>query len=114
MSLFTRSSRHFAAGAEAIGFVAAVVFIAAVSVHDALLLALNEEVIADVELNPLGRWLIALGGDVRLFIVVKLLGTAIACAALVAIYPWWRRAALTAGGAIACIQFGLLLYLSLG
>jgi hypothetical protein len=91
-----------------------VLFIAAVSVHDAMLVVLNEGVIAHFERNPLGRWLIELGGgEVWLFVLVKLAGTSIACAALVAIYPRWRRGAVAAAATIAAFQLGLLLYLSL-
>jgi hypothetical protein len=109
-----RTRRVPAASGEATGFCAAVIFIAAVSVHDALLVAVNAEVIADVELNPLGRGLLALCGDVWLLIAAKLMGTSVACAALVALYHQWRPASLAAAGAISCFQFVLLLYLSLG
>jgi hypothetical protein len=94
-------------------FAAAVVFIAAVSVHDGLLVALNENVILQAEKNPVGRFLIELG-DVWLFIIVKFLGTAMACAVLVEIYLRWRPAALLAAAGVACFQLGLLLYLSVG
>jgi hypothetical protein len=94
-------------------FGAALVFIAAVSVHDSLLVALNQDVILQAERNPVGRILIEVGGDVWLFIVVKFLGTALACAVLVEIYRCWRPAALVAAGAVACFQLGLLLYLSI-
>jgi uncharacterized membrane protein len=94
-------------------FAAAVVFIAAVSVHDGLLVAQNEGVILHTEKNPLGRFLIELGGDVWVFILVKFLGTALACALLVEIYQRRRPAALLAAGGVACFQLGLLVYLSL-
>ena len=95
-------------------FGVAVLFIAAVSVHDAALVVLNEQVIADTEQNPMGRWLIQRdGGRVWLFVAVKLLGTAIACAALVALYQSWRTAALAASASLAGFQLWLLLYLSL-
>ena len=101
--------------AAAFVFAGLLLFIAAVSVHDAMLVVLHDEVIAEVEENPMGRWLIERGGgDVWLFVAVKLLGTSLVCAILTALYPRWTRAAFVAAAAIACFQLGLLLYLSLG
>lgn len=88
-------------------------FVAAVSVHDAMLVALNANVIGEVEQNPVGRWLIELqGGDVWLFVSLKLVGTAIVCAALVTLYEFRAHLALAASGGVAAFQMGLLWYLT--
>jgi hypothetical protein len=89
--------------------------IAAVSVHDAILVVLHSQTIRDFEKNPVGRWLIDLhGGEVWLFVLTKLFGAALVCAILVTLYQSRRRMALVVAGALTCFQIGLLLFLSLG
>lgn len=91
-----------------------VLFIASISVHDAILIILNDDVIDEVEQNPLGRWLLRMqGGDVWLFVLVKLAGTAFVCAALITLYQIHRRVALAVSSALAAFQFILLVYLLL-
>jgi hypothetical protein len=88
--------------------------IAAVSVHDAMLVVINQDVIAQVERNPIGRWLIAQqGGEVGLFLLAKLCGTALVCAVLITLYQRRRGMALSIAAALTCFQLGLLLFLSL-
>jgi len=88
-------------------------FVAAVSVHDAMLVVLNATVIGEVEQNPVGRWLIELqGGEVWLFVSVKHVGTAVVCAVLVTLYEFRARLALAASGGVAAFQMGLLWYLT--
>lgn len=91
-----------------------VLFIAAVSVHDAMLVVLNELVIADVEQNPAGRWLLAASdGNVWPFVGIKLTSTAIVCAALLTIHQCVPRIGLMVAGSVALFQAALLLYLCL-
>lgn len=86
--------------------------IAGVSVHDAMLLVLNHETIGEDELNPLGRMLLEMnGGAVWLFVLVKLLGTAMVCAFLIEIFRCQPRIALASAGVITGLQVLLLLYL---
>lgn len=93
-------------------FLALVLFIASVSVHDAALVAVNQDVIYEMEQNPLGRWLIELdSGSVSLFILVKLAGTAVVCAVLASLYEHSRRLGLAVTWPIAIFQGGLLTYL---
>ena len=88
-------------------------FVAAVSVHDAMLVVLNSNVIGEVEQNPVGRWLIELqGGDVWLFVSLKLVGTAVVCGVLVTLYEYRTRLALASGSGVAAFQAGLLWYLT--
>lgn len=94
-------------------FAACCLLVMAISVHDAMLVVLNADIIEEVERNPVGRWLIELqGGEVWLFVVVKLAGTAIASAILVTLYELRARLALVAGGGVASFQMILLWYLT--
>jgi hypothetical protein len=87
--------------------------VATVSAHDALLVVLNRANIGEYERNPVGRWLIELqGGEVWLFVLVKLVGTAVVCAALVTLYQWRARLALLVGSGVAVFQMILLWYLT--
>jgi hypothetical protein len=88
-------------------------FVAAVSVHDAMLIVLNRADIGEYEWNPVGRWLIELqDGEVWLFVFVKLVGTAVVCALLVTLYQFRARLALLASGGVAVFQMILLWYLT--
>ncbi len=87
--------------------------IAAISVHDAALIVLNDDVIMEAERNPVGRWLLELaGGHVFPFVIVKLIGTTTVCALILAMLRYWPRRALTVSSAIAFFQVGLLTYLT--
>ena len=98
----------------ALTFTTCCVCIAAISVHDAVLVLVHYEVIGDCEQNPLGRWLIQLhGGDVWLFVLMKFAGTALACALLVKLYQHRSGVGVTVAAAVACFQLLLLLYLHL-
>jgi len=78
-----------------------------------MLVVLNASVIGEIERNPVGRWLIELqGGEVWLFVSVKLLTTAVVCAILVTMYEFRTRLALVASGGVAAFQMGLLWYLT--
>lgn len=96
-----------------IALAACCLFVAAVSVHDAMLVILNANVIGEVERNPVGRWLIEMqGGEVWLFVLSKLVGTAIVCAVLVTLYEFRAHLALAASSGVAAFQAGLLWYLT--
>jgi uncharacterized membrane protein len=93
-------------------FISLLGFVAAVSVHDAALLIVNEGNILEFEQNPIGYWLIqANSGSVWLFVVVKLLGTSLVCAVLASIYEYSRRLALVMTSPLAVFQAVLLSYL---
>ncbi len=88
-------------------------FIAAVSVHDAYLLLHNRQTIGMTEQNPLGRWLLEWGGgDVWLFMLVKLTTTAGVCQFLLSYYRRRPVQSRWIATGVASFQFGLLLYLS--
>lgn len=80
-----------------------------------MLLIVNHDVIHDAERNPIGRWLLSLqGGEVWLFVIVKLFGTSVVCATLIRLFAYRRRMAILAASVLAGLQVGLLGYLSLG
>lgn len=90
-----------------------VLFIAAVSVHDAHLVILNHLVIMEVEKNPVGWWLVsATGGEVWPFITIKLACTAVVCATLLTMFDRAPRITLPVATGIASFQAALLLYLT--
>jgi hypothetical protein len=98
-----------------VAFAVCCVLIGTISVHDAMLLIVNHDVIQEAERNPLGRLLLSLqGGEVWLFVVVKLLGTSVVCATLIRLYTYRRRMAFAVAGVLAGLQVGLLGYLTLG
>lgn len=86
--------------------------IAAISVHDAWLVVINDQVIAEFERNPLGRWLIELNsGSVHLFVTVKLIGTSLVCGVLSTLHDTSPRIGRLVTWPIACFQLALLTYL---
>ncbi|NQV28846.1 MAG: hypothetical protein HQ518_31210 [Rhodopirellula sp.] len=92
---------------------AVVGFIAAVSVYDAALVLLCAEVIAFTEQNPVGRYLIRINGDdPTLFILLKLIGTALTVLVLLKLFQEFRHLAVPVAAGVASVQMSLLLYLS--
>lgn len=93
-------------------FLGLLAFVVLVSVHDAALLVVNQELIAEFEQNPIGSWLIELNaGSVWLFVVVKLLGTSLVSAVLASIYEHSKSLALAITTPLACFQALLMTYL---
>ena len=87
-------------------------FIIFASVVDAYLLYYCRDVIGDHELNPAGRVLLAIGGGrVWLFVLLKFMGTTLACMCLMIIYRRNPSLGLTIAMVMACFQLGLLIFL---
>lgn len=87
-------------------------FIGAVSVHDAYLVLHNRQTILEHEKNPIGRWMIELGGgEVTLFVSVKLTTTAAVCSLLIWMYRRRPQQTECVTMGVAAFQLGLLLYL---
>lgn len=83
-------------------------FVAAVSALDVYLSIKYQYRLVDEELNPLGRWLMALdGGSVGLFMACKFFGNVVALAMLQALYFSYRTLCLIATTALTALQ-GLL------
>ena len=94
-------------------FAGCCLFVVAVSVHDAMLVVVNHQSIQDAEQNPLGTLLIeAQEGEVWLFVLAKLAGTALVWAILITLYQHRARLAFTAAASVAAFQMALLGYLT--
>jgi len=89
------------------------VFVTLVSIHDAALIVFNHQTINEMERNPAGSWLLKIhGGEVWLFVLAKLAGTALVCAILVTAYQNGKWHAIPIVGALAAFQLVLLCYLT--
>ncbi len=87
-------------------------FVMFVSVIDGYLLLQNREVIRAMERNPMGLALLELaGGEVWLFLALKLIGTVLACTWLLVIYRVNSKIGMAIALVLAGFQFGLLLFL---
>lgn len=87
-------------------------FVIFVSVLDGYLLMHTREVIGDTERNPVGLALLAInGGQVWLFLSLKLIGTILASMWLLVIHRKNPRRRLMIAISLACFQLGLLIFL---
>jgi hypothetical protein len=94
-------------------FPAFIVIIAAVSLYDTYLIIRFEEIIYMMESNPMGRWLLEIaGGQVGVFVRVKLAGTLLVLSTLM--FMWNRRAPMLfpVTTSIASYQTCLMIYLT--
>jgi hypothetical protein len=95
-----------------IWFALMLAFVALVSIHDAALLVVTQDLIVEFEQNPLGCWLLELGaGSVWPFIIVKMIGTSLVCAVVVSIFEYSKRWGLLLVAPLAGFQAILLSYL---
>lgn len=94
-------------------FAVAWLFIIFVSVVDGYLLMHTRDVIGDFEQNPVGLTLLAInGGQVWMFLMLKLFGTILAGMLLLVVYQRKPPLGIVISLAIASFQFGLLLFLN--
>jgi hypothetical protein len=90
-------------------------FIGIVSALDIYLIDRFRGVLAELEENPVGQFLIELdGGDVGVFIRAKAFGTVFVLSVLAGLYVYRRRWSFPVTASVAAFQFGLLAYLVLG
>jgi len=96
-----------------ISFFAAIwVFIVFVSVIDGYLVYRHRQQMLHVELNPIGRALIQWNnGQIWYLLIIKLVGTVAACAALLVIHRVNVRFGLAIAIGVAGIQLSLLIFL---
>lgn len=73
----------------------------------------TQDVLAETEENPVGRWLIQMdGGDIALFMTCKMFGVLLVLLALPAIF-WFRRSwGLICSISLAVFQIALFMYLN--
>ncbi len=89
------------------------VFIGLVSAYDAYLVEEFQDCILNLEQNPVGHYLLKVGGgDVSIFVRVKAAGTLIVLTAMAGIYHRNRRLAFPITMTLAAFQLALLLYMT--
>jgi hypothetical protein len=94
-------------------FPALIVIIAAVSLYDTYLIIRFEEMIYMMESNPMGRWLLEIaGGQVGVFVRVKLAGTLFVLSTLMYMWKWRVRMLFPVTTSIASYQTCLMIYLT--
>jgi hypothetical protein len=97
---------------ESLVFVAAMLFVGAVSVYDGYLVLRTGDEIRHFEKNPVGLFLIEHShGDPTVFLMAKALGTVVVLAALTMLYRRSQRIALSVASALMLFQAGLLVFL---
>ena len=75
----------------------------------------TQAILAETEQNPLGKWLIARdGGDISLFMTLKMAGTMGVILAIPAMYFFRRKWGIVAASALSLFQCGLLIYFYFG
>ena len=90
-------------------------FIVLVSVIDIYWLIYNQTIISHVELNPVGQFLIvAGGGNIELFVLCKIIGTAACAVVLYNIFKINKRKGFIIAGMVALFQLCLLFFLYFG
>ena len=94
-------------------FPALMVIIAAVSLYDTYLIIRFEEMIYMMESNPMGRWLLeTAGGQVGVFVRVKLAGTLLVLSTLMFMWKWRAPMLFPITSSIASCQTCLMIYLT--
>ncbi len=94
-------------------FPAFIVIIAAVSLYDTYLIIRFEEMICTMERNPMGRWLLEIaGGQVGVFVRVKLAGTLLVLSTLMFMWKWRAPMLFPVTTSIASSQTCLMIYLT--
>ena len=92
-----------------------VALITMVSMYDVYWTFKVQEVIIHTEENPIGLWLInADGGDIALFMTVKMLGTMCVILAIPAIYFYRNNWGMVCAVSVATFQAFLFAYLNFG
>jgi len=89
------------------------VIIAAVSLYDTYLIIRFKEFICVMECNPMGRWLLeTAGGQVGVFVRVKLAGTLLVLSTLMFMWKWRAPFLFPITTSIASYQSCLMIYLT--
>ncbi len=91
-----------------------IIVIAAVSLYDTYLILRFSDHINQLEENPVGRWLLQLGGGrVEVFVRAKLAGTLIVLSSLTGMRIYRSRLAVPVTASVATYQVVLLVYLTI-
>ena len=87
------------------------VWIWSVSMLDHYLTIKLSETINEYEKNPIGRFLLdADGGNVALFMTLKMIGLWLICLVLIFLYKWRPKYAMISAFVLSTIQLALILY----
>ncbi len=91
-----------------------IVMIAAVSLYDTYLIYRFQSEIIDMEENPVGLWLLDLGGGhIGVFVRTKLAGTICVLATLLTMWLYRSRLVLPVTTSVASYQAALFMYLTI-
>ncbi len=94
-------------------FQLSLLLIAAVSLYDTYLIYYFESEIVSMEENPIGCWLLELGGgQIGIFVRTKLAGTVCVLSTLVAMWLYRSRMVFPVTTSVASYQLGLFMYLT--
>ena len=86
-----------------------------VSCYDVYWSFKTAEILYQTEQNPIGMWLISLdGGDVSLFMTVKMVGTMLVILSIPALYCYRRKWGLTCAAGLTVFQCLLMVYFEIG
>ncbi len=92
-----------------------ILLISFVSVYDVYWSFKTRDVLPEMELNPVGYWLIELdGGDISLFMTCKMVGTMLVILSVPALYAYKRHWGMACATGLAVFQSMLFLYLNFG
>lgn len=90
-----------------------IVIIAAVSLYDTYLIIRFDDMIGTLERNPVGMWLLEIaGGQIGVFVRVKLAGTILVLSTLMIMWKWRARMLFSVTSSVASFQTCLLIYLT--
>lgn len=90
-----------------------IVIIAAVSLYDTYLIIRFSDMISIMESNPMGRWLLGVeGGQVGVFVRVKLAGTVLVLSVLMFMWKWRTPMLFPITTTLALWQTCLMIYLT--
>lgn len=91
----------------------AIAVIAAVSAYDTYLIYHFESEIVSMEENPIGCWLLEIGGgEIGIFVRTKMAGTVFVLTTLMAMWIYRSRIVFPVTTSIASYQVGLFVYLT--
>jgi len=102
-------------GLEIVVLASMLALITVVSMIDVYWSFKTQAILAETEQNPLGKWLIDKdGGDISLFMTLKMAGTMGVILAIPALYFFRRSWGMICASALSLFQAGLLIYFYIG
>ena len=94
-------------------FLIAIIVIATVSLYDTYLICRYQSEIMEMEENPIGCWLLQLGGGhIGVFVRTKLAGTVFVLSTLIMMWHYRMRIVFPVTTSVESYQIGLFMYLT--